>query len=128
MPTPDSSDRHNVVSLPGASGHPQKTPDEEATFEERRVELTLILEMARHAFAVAEGGIQNEEEIDEPAVILDILVKRLHEMRAICSPAIWSELIPVAQSHLLRAYLFQDPFTRRSFEKAPGILRRRRIA
>ncbi|TIV42919.1 MAG: class I SAM-dependent methyltransferase, partial [Mesorhizobium sp.] len=35
-------------------------------------------------------------------------------------PALWQELIPLAQQHRVATYLKQDPFTRWSFEKPRG--------
>lgn len=47
-------------------------------------------------------------------------VEALHKTRRKVDPAVWRELIPLAQDHPVAALFHQDPFTRWSFEKLRG--------
>lgn len=79
-------------------------------FEAGKAELALILGFARQRF---------ERESDAPAIINRANID-LHKMREKVHPAVWRELVPVAQSHPVMEFFLQDPFTRWSFEKPRG--------
>jgi len=81
-----------------------------AELNDRKAQLALVLDLARQAFARREPA----------ARIVDRLAGRLHDMRARTAPAVWQQLIPVAQQHPVAQDLLQDPFTRWSFEKPRG--------
>lgn len=77
---------------------------------DRKAQLALVLDLARQGFAKGEPA----------ARIVDRLAGRLHEIRTRTAPAIWQQLIPMAQQHAVAEYLLQDPFTRWSAEKPRG--------
>ena len=79
-------------------------------FEAGKAELALILGFARQRF---------ERESDTPAIINSVNID-LHTLREKVRPAVWQELIPIAQSHPVLEFFLQDPFTRWSFEKPRG--------
>ncbi|RWG00903.1 class I SAM-dependent methyltransferase [Mesorhizobium sp.] len=81
-----------------------------AELKARAAQLALVLDLAHQAFARQEPAGQ----------IVERLAGRLHELRREVAPALWQELIPLAQQHRVAAYLKQDPFTRWSFEKPRG--------
>ncbi|MCJ8517274.1 SAM-dependent methyltransferase [Pseudorhizobium tarimense] len=64
-------------------------------------------------------AVQQVAAGQEPAVIIDRLIKSLHETRARYY-AVWPELVPIVQNHPVSAYFHEDPFTRWSFEKPRG--------
>ncbi|WP_315918475.1 class I SAM-dependent methyltransferase [Mesorhizobium sp. SP-1A] len=72
--------------------------------------LALALNLAHQAFVRQQPA----------AVIVERLAGRLHELRGTTSPAVWQQLIPLAQQHRVAEYLMQDPFTRWSCEKPRG--------
>lgn len=78
--------------------------------EQNQGQLALILNLAEQAFRNGEPA----------ATTVERLAGRLHEMRRKVSPAVWAELIPLAQDHSVAHYLMQDPFTRWSAEKPRG--------
>lgn len=81
-----------------------------AALKEKTAQLALVLDLARQAF-----------EAGEPAsTTVDRLARRLHELRNQAAPAVWQQLIPVAQEHPVSAFLKQDPFTRWSYDKPRG--------
>ncbi|UCI08043.1 class I SAM-dependent methyltransferase [Mesorhizobium sp. B1-1-8] len=81
-----------------------------AELKARTGQLALVLDLAYQAF-----GRQ------EPAGrIVEALAGRLHQLRRQVAPALWHELIPLAQQHRVAKYLLQDPFTRWSSEKPRG--------
>ena len=80
------------------------------TLDEKRSELAFVLDDTNRSFDTGE----------DVANTVNRLVAWLHELRADCDPDIWSKLVPIAQAHPLGHRLFQDPFTRRSFEKPRG--------
>ncbi|MEO4001804.1 class I SAM-dependent methyltransferase [Mesorhizobium sp. CAU 1732] len=73
-------------------------------------ELALVLHTARLRF----------EQGKDPVQTMRWTVDALHKLRRRVAPAIWRELIPVAQHHPVADYFHQDPFTRWSFEKPRG--------
>nr|WP_262913724.1 class I SAM-dependent methyltransferase [Rhizobium halophilum] len=80
-----------------------------------------------HQLAAAEAQVAlvlsiAKQQVDagqEPALIIDRLIKSLHEIRDRYW-SIWAQLVPVVQNHPIRAYFHEDPFTRWSFEKPRG--------
>ena len=79
-------------------------------FETGKAELALILGFARQRF---------ERESDVAAIINRANLD-LHGLRSKVHPAVWLELIPIAQSHPVMVFFLQDPFTRWSFNKPRG--------
>ncbi|MBC8129751.1 MAG: class I SAM-dependent methyltransferase [Rhizobiaceae bacterium] len=73
-------------------------------------QLTLALGIARQRF---ESG-------SAAARVVEDLSRHLHEIRSNCDAGIWSILVAKAQQHPVREHLFQDPFTRWSFDKPRG--------
>ena len=82
--------------------------DEE--FETGKAELALILGFARQRF----------EQGSDTAAIINRVNVELHGLRSKVHPAVWLELIPIAQSHPAMEFFLQDPFTRWSFDKPRG--------
>ena len=78
--------------------------------KQRTAQLALVLDLAHQAFVRKEPAES----------MVDRLAGRLHELRRQASPAVWQQLIPLAQQHRVAEYLMQDPFTRWSFEKPRG--------
>jgi SAM-dependent methyltransferase len=76
----------------------------------RTGQLALILDLAHQAFVRQQPAGR----------IVEALARRLHELRRQAAPALWQELIPLAQQHRVAEFLIQDPFTRWSFEKPRG--------
>lgn len=72
--------------------------------------LALVLQIAQQRFK--SGG--------DPARTTDHLFGEMHKLRASLDPAVWHELVPIAQNHALSAFVHQDPLTRWSFEKPRG--------
>ena len=81
-----------------------------ALVKEKTAQLALVLDLARQAFEAGEPA----------ATIVHRLAGRLHELRNQVNPAVWQQLIPIAQEHPVSAFLRQDPFTRWSFDKPRG--------
>lgn len=75
-----------------------------------RGQLAIILEVAHGEF---------KRNVDAARVV-GRLAQNLHQLRAQAGSAIWKELIPIAQGHVVQDYLQQDPFTKWSFEKPRG--------
>ena len=91
------------------SGH-TSSETSSAELAEHAAHLAIVLELARQGF------LKNE-----PAgSVVESLAARLHQIRQTASPAVWSQLIPLAQRHAVMGFLIQDPFTRWSFEKPRG--------
>lgn len=86
-------------------GHPQSEQ-----FATARVQLGLVMNIAR----------QRLEAGTAPAAAVGYLLETLHDMRRALDPAVWQELIPLAQDHPIAALIHQDPLTQRSFEKPRG--------
>lgn len=78
--------------------------------QRRTAQLALVLDLAKQGF----------EKGEQAAAIVERLAARLHDIRREASPAVWQELIPLAQQHRVADYLMQDPFTRWSAEKPRG--------
>jgi hypothetical protein len=87
-----------------------RTPRHDTEFEAGKAELALILGFARQRF---------EQESDTAAIINRSNVD-LHGLRSKVHPAVWQELVPLAQSHPVLEFFLQDPLTRWSFEKPRG--------
>ncbi len=73
-------------------------------------ELALILQLAIQQFV---SGV-------EPSMTVARLARSLHDMRRALHPAVWDEIVPMAQSHPVAEYLLQDPLTAWSFAKPRG--------
>ena len=105
-------DEHSLITSELVKRHGAAANDtiDAGELRERTAELALVLDLAHQAFVRTEPA--------EP--ILDRLGVRLHELRKHAAPAVWQQLIPLAQQHRVAEYLMQDPFTRWSFEKPRG--------
>lgn len=79
-------------------------------FATARVQLALALNIAQQRLEAGEA----------PAKVVAYVFKTLHDMRRQLDPAVWQELVPIAQGHPIAALIHQDPFTQRSFEKPRG--------
>lgn len=99
--TPEAIKNHGV-------GAP--APIDTGELSARNAQLTLILELARQGFAKREAA----------ASVVGRLAAQLHQLRRDADPAVWRELIPLAQQHPVSEYLLQDPFTEWSFRKPRG--------
>ncbi|MCI5077810.1 class I SAM-dependent methyltransferase [Oricola sp.] len=106
------SDAHSLITPEEIKGHSlgETAPFEAAELTARTAQLTLILETARQAFAKKEPA----------ADVVHQLAGQLHLLRHQAAPAVWRELIPIAQQHPVSEYLMQDPFTSWSFNKPRG--------
>ena len=91
------------------SGH-TSSETSSAELAEHAAHLAIVLELARQGF------LKNEPA----ASVVGSLAERLHQMRRTASPAVWAQLIPLAQRHAVMGFLIQDPLTRWSFEKPRG--------
>lgn len=80
------------------------------TFAVAKAHLALILNIASQGFAQGR----------DPAGIIHRLAADLHQTRLNFDPAVWQELIPIAQEHPVAEFFLEDPFTRWSFEKPRG--------
>ncbi|WP_202329641.1 class I SAM-dependent methyltransferase [Mesorhizobium sp. L-8-3] len=85
-------------------------PSRRDQFATATAELGLILHTAQQWF---EGGT-------DPVQTMRWTVEALHKTRRKLDPAVWRELIPIAQNHPVAAFFHEDPFTRWSFEKNRG--------
>ena len=105
-------DEHSLITSELVKRHGGASNDTVDADEltERTAQLALVLDLAHQAFVRTEP----------PEPILDRLGVRLHELRKQAAPAVWQQLIPLAQQHRVAEYLMQDPFTRWSFEKPRG--------
>ncbi|HEX2146068.1 MAG TPA: class I SAM-dependent methyltransferase [Pseudorhizobium sp.] len=81
----------------------------EQELAEAEAQVALILQVADQQIASGQ----------EPAVIIDRLIKSLHATRARYY-TVWPDLVPIVQNHPVRDYFHEDPFTRWSFEKPRG--------
>lgn len=106
------SDAHSLITPEAIRGHrpDANIPADMAELAAKRAQLELVLEIARLGFAKKEPA----------ASIVSRLASQLHDLRVRTDPAIWRELVPVAQQHRVAAYLLQDPFTAWSFRKPRG--------
>lgn len=96
-----------LVKTHGAASNDIVDLDE---LKERTAQLALILDLAHQVFVRQEPA----------APIVNRLAGRLNGLRRQATPAVWQQLIPLAQQHRVSEYLMQDPFTRWSFEKPRG--------
>jgi SAM-dependent methyltransferase len=105
-------DEHSLITSQLIKKHSGESAEsiDLAELNERTAQLAIVLDVARQAFV-------RQEPADG---IVDRLAGRLHDIRRRASPAVWRQLIPVAQQHPVAQYLLQDPFTRWSFEKPRG--------
>jgi SAM-dependent methyltransferase len=105
-------DEHSLITSALIKSHVDTTTEivDQVELTEQTAKLALILDLAHQGFV---GG-------EPAATIVHRLAARLHELRTKASPAVWRQLIPVAQQHRVAEYLLQDPFTRWSFEKPRG--------
>jgi hypothetical protein len=87
-----------------------KTSADPAQLSIAKAELALNLELSIRQFR---SGVV-------PAQIVKRLAASLHDIKRDFHPAIWDEIVPIAQSHPVAQYLHQDPLTRWSFEKPRG--------
>lgn len=105
-------DEHSLITSELVRKH-GTVPDavvDAGELRERAGQLALVLDLALQGF----------EKNEPPASIVDRLAGRLHEIRGQAAPAVWQQLIPLAQGHRVADFLLQDPFTRWSFEKPRG--------
>lgn len=79
-------------------------------FEAGKAELSLILGFA----------LQQFQQGADVAAIINRTNFDLHGLRAKMHPAVWQDLVPLAQAHTVCALFLEDPFTRWSFEKPRG--------
>ncbi len=105
-------DEHSLITAQLIKKHgPASTGSVDADdLAEKTAQLALVLDLSRQGF----------ERGDAAGRIVDQLARRLHDLRRKSDPAVWQELIPIAQQHAVAQYLMQDPFTRWSFEKPRG--------
>lgn len=87
-----------------------RTESHDKELSQAMARLGLVLTIAQQRF----------ESKDDPARATDHLFRELHKMRAALDPAVWRELVPIAQEHPVSAYVHQDPITQWSFEKPRG--------
>lgn len=107
-----SLDEHSLITSALIKSHVDPTTEvvDQGELRAQSARLALMLDLAHQGFV---GG-------EPAATIVHRLAGRLHELRAQASPAVWRQLIPMAQQHRVAEYLLQDPFTRWSFEKPRG--------
>lgn len=79
-------------------------------FATARVHQELVLNIARQGF----------EREGNPAVVLDELIRSMHELRSGLAAGAWQDLLPFAQAHPVAALIHRDPFTHWSFRKPRG--------
>jgi hypothetical protein len=105
-------DEHSLITAELVKRHGEAAKDtvDAGELKERTAELALVLDLAHQAFVRKEPA----------ASIVDRLAGRLHGLRRQAAPAVWRQLIPLAQQHRVAEYLMQDPFTQWSFEKPRG--------
>lgn len=105
-------DRHSLITPDLVKAHGGVSAETADAIElgSQAVKLALALDLARQGFVRRSPA----------AEIVHDLAGRLHEIRQQSSPAVWQQLIPMAQQHAVADYLMQDPFTRWSFEKPRG--------
>jgi SAM-dependent methyltransferase len=105
-------DEHSLITseLIKAHGSAAEEVADHGELTEHAARLAIVLDLAHQGFASGEPA----------AAIVHRLAGRLHEIRRQTAPAVWRQLIPVAQQHRVAEYLLQDPFTRWSFEKPRG--------
>lgn len=105
-------DEHSLITTELVKRHGEAAKDtvDAGELKERTAELALMLDLAHQAFVRKESA----------ASIVDRLAGRLHRLRRQAAPAVWRQLIPLAQQHRVAEYLMQDPFTQWSFEKPRG--------
>jgi SAM-dependent methyltransferase len=98
----------DLVRMARAQG--EREGEEVIGLREALAQLLLVLELAHSGFL--EGG--------RPREIVDRLARELYLLRRTSTPAIWQQLIVVAQAHSLMEFLQQDPLTNWSFTKPRG--------
>ncbi|TAN12083.1 MAG: class I SAM-dependent methyltransferase [Rhizobiaceae bacterium] len=105
-------DEHSLITSKLMKKHGAASADaaDAGELRIRSAELALVLNLAEQGFI----------RKDPAAGVVHNLAGRLHELRRKASPAVWQELIPIAQEHRVAEYLLADPFTRWSFEKPRG--------
>jgi hypothetical protein len=105
-------DEHSLITSKLMKRHGVGSIDsiDAGELRERAAELALILNLAEQGFV----------RKDPAEKIVHNLAGRLHLLRRKASPAVWQELIPIAQEHGVAKYLLTDPFTRWSYEKPRG--------
>jgi hypothetical protein len=105
-------DEHSLITPKLVKRHGAASSDavDLDELKERSAQLALVLDLTHQAIA----------RRDPAGSIVDRLAGRLHELRRQATPAVWRQLIPLAQKHRVAEYLMQDPFTRWSFEKPRG--------
>ena len=86
------------------------TAFQDEQFATARVQFALTLRTAQQQF---EAG-------NDAGDVTAFLVGELHKMRTRLMPAVWRQLIPIAQDHPINEFLQQDPFTAWSVEKPRG--------
>ncbi|BDA83454.1 methyltransferase [Aureimonas sp. SA4125] len=79
-------------------------------FATARIQLALALNISQ----------QRLEKGEAPTTVVGFLFGALHDMRRQLDPAVWQDLVPIAQAHPISVLIHQDPFTQRSFEKPRG--------
>ena len=89
---------------------PRRPRRHDEQFEAGKAELALVLGFAGQRF----------ERESDAAAIIDRANVDLHALRGKVHPAVWQQLIPIAQNHPALEFFLQDPFTRWSFEKPRG--------
>ena len=105
-------DEHSLITPKLVKRHSAASRDsvDADELKQRTAQLALVLDLAHQAFL----------RKDPAGSIVERLAGRLHELRGQAAPAVWQELIPLAQQHRVAEYLMEDPFTRWSFEKPRG--------
>lgn len=87
-----------------------KSASHDDQLEQGMAQLALVLSIAQRRFEAGE----------DPAGATGYLFSELHRMRTGLDPAVWRELVPIAQEHSVSEFVHQDPITRWSFEKPRG--------
>ena len=110
--TQPNIDEHSLITAQLIRAHAPalKEPVDVGELKQRTAQLAMVLDLALQGF----------EKHEPAASIVHRLAGRLHLLRKEASPAVWQELIPLAQGHRVAKYLMQDPFTRWSLEKPRG--------
>ncbi|MBB3454884.1 SAM-dependent methyltransferase [Rhizobium sp. BK313] len=75
-----------------------------------KAELALTLDLS----------LQQFRSTVDPHAVVSRLSHALHQIRRRFHASIWSEIVFLAQNHPVTHFLFQDPFTRWSFDKPRG--------
>lgn len=106
------SDAHSLITPEAIRSHNADAgaASDKAELAARTAQLELILEIARQGFAGKDAAER----------VVRRLAAELHDLRVETAPAVWSDLIAVAQQHPVAEYLLQDPFTAWSFRKPRG--------